>query len=87
MRSARSRRRRLPTSALLNLAEVAARLGVSRTTAWRLVSSGQIASVMVTESLRRVDPDDLARFIDERRSRGPVGDVVPLRKSPKEAPP
>jgi len=71
---------------LLNLAAVAARLGCSRTTAWRLVDSGAIPSIQITSSLRRVDADDLERFIDERRSRGPVADVVPLRTSRKGAP-
>jgi excisionase family DNA binding protein len=73
-------------SALLDLAAVASRLGISRTSAWRLVSSGAIASVQVTAKLRRVDAADLERFIDAHRSQ-PVADVAPLRKSRKEAPP
>ena len=64
---------------LLTLAEVGARLGISRTSVWRLVRSGDLPSVRITETLRRVDPDDLERWIDERRQRRPSAEVVPLR--------
>jgi excisionase family DNA binding protein len=68
-------------SALLNLAEVAARLGISRTSAWRLVCrDGEIPSVRVTSSIRRVDADDLERWIDERRERPAPAVVVPLQQ-------
>ena len=53
--------------ALLNLGQVAQVLGCSRTTVWRLVSSGELPSVKITSSLRRVDPEDLERWIDQRR--------------------
>jgi excisionase family DNA binding protein len=63
---------------LLNLGEVATRLSVSKTTAWRLLKSGAIPSIEVTSKLRRVDERDLERFIDERRGRADHADVVPL---------
>ena len=65
---------------LLTLAEVGARLGISRTSVWRLVRSGDLPSVRITETLRRVDPDDLARWIDERRERSAPASVVPLSR-------
>jgi excisionase family DNA binding protein len=66
---------------LLNLAQVAARLGVSRTTAWRLVTSGALPSVAVTSSIKRVDESDLERWIDERRGqRSAPASVVPLKQ-------
>ena len=65
---------------LLNLAQVAQRLGVSRTTAWRLVTSGDLPSIKVTETIRRVDPDDLQDWIESRRERSEPRAVVPLRQ-------
>ena len=67
-------------SALLTIAGVAARLSVSRTTAWRLISSGAIPSVRVTHALRRVDPADLEAWIEGRRERGPSGKIVELHR-------
>jgi excisionase family DNA binding protein len=69
-----------PVPPLLNLAGVASRLGVSRTTAWRLVASGEIPSVRVTDTLRRVDPADLEEWIEARRDRGRSAKVVALRR-------
>ena len=67
-------------TALLGLAEVAARLNVSRTTAWRLVQSGEIPSIPITPTLRRVDPQDLEEWIASRRERGPTpADIVQLK--------
>jgi excisionase family DNA binding protein len=68
-------------SELLTLEEVAQRLHVSRTTCWRLVRNGDLPSVRITGSVRRVDSDDLEAWIDERRERGrPLADVVTLQR-------
>jgi excisionase family DNA binding protein len=66
-------------TSLLNIAEVADRLHVSRTTAWRLISTGAIPSVKVTDSIRRVDASDLEEWISERREQRPSARVVALR--------
>lgn len=65
---------------LLNLAEVADRLGVSRTTCWRLISNGEIPSVRITSTLRRVDPADLESWIASRRETPGAATVLPLAK-------
>jgi excisionase family DNA binding protein len=54
---------------LLGVRDVAARLGVSVRTAWTLISLGQIPTVKVGPRATRVHPQDLERFISERRAR------------------
>jgi excisionase family DNA binding protein len=66
-------------TSLLNLSQVAERLGISRTSAWRLVATGDLPSIRVTETLRRVDADDLEAWISERREQRPAAKVVALR--------
>jgi excisionase family DNA binding protein len=54
---------------LLSVREVAAQLGVSTATIYKLVEKGDLPNVRVANAIR-VAPRDLARFIDLRRSGG-----------------
>lgn len=69
------------SGALLNLGQVAERLGVSKTTAWRLVERGELPSVRITGTMRRILPEDLEAFIAARREVGGGEGVVPLRRA------
>lgn len=54
-------------SALLTYAQAGERLGVSESSVSRLVQAGDLPVVRVSDTIRRIDPADLARYIDERR--------------------
>ncbi|MHB8419120.1 MAG: helix-turn-helix domain-containing protein [Myxococcales bacterium] len=54
---------------LLTVREVAARLHVSTATVYALADRGELAHVRVSNAIR-VDPVDLAAFIEARRRRG-----------------
>ena len=49
--------------------EIARRLGVSRPTVNRLIRSGRLASVRITDQILRVRPDVLQRFIADAEAR------------------
>lgn len=48
---------------MLSVSEVAAELGCGRDTVYTLIASGQLASVLVGERLRRIRRPDLERYI------------------------
>ena len=50
---------------MLSVAEVATELGCGRDTVYALLASGQLASVRISDRLRRVRRVDLIRFVDE----------------------
>ena len=52
---------------LLTVEEAARRLRVGRTTAYRLVAEGQLASIQIGH-LRRIPVDALTTFVRERRA-------------------
>lgn len=52
---------------LLRVSQVAERLSLSRSEAYRLVAAGDLASVTIRRAIR-VKPEDLQAFIDQRRS-------------------
>lgn len=52
---------------LIDVREVARRLGIGRTSAWNLLQRGDIRSVRIGKS-RRVAIADLAAYIDQLRS-------------------
>ncbi len=54
-------------SRCLSIREVAAELGISRTTAWELVKEGQLPAVRITPRCLRVAREDLERFIQSHR--------------------
>lgn len=54
---------------LLSVREVAAQLGVSTASVYRLCDRGELAHVRISNAYR-VHPDDLDRFIDQRRRQG-----------------
>lgn len=58
------------TDRLLKLAEVAERLSISRTAAYRLAASGELRSVRFGKSTVRVLPADLDDFIVKHRANG-----------------
>lgn len=61
-----------PLEPLLHAKEAARVLGISERTFWSLVSGGKLPVVRLSARCVRVDPKDLAEFIDARRS-APVG--------------
>jgi len=61
-----------PMPVLLDLDDVAVRLGVSRRSVQRLVADGSLPTVTLG-SARRVHVDDLSDFLDSLRSTRPAG--------------
>jgi excisionase family DNA binding protein len=57
---------------LLTVRQVASKLGVSTATVYKLAERGELPHLRVSNAIR-VAPDDLARFIGERRRSGPTG--------------
>lgn len=55
-------------SALLDVAAVADRLGVSRRTVERMATDGAIPSVRISDRIIRFDPADVAAFIASRKT-------------------
>jgi excisionase family DNA binding protein len=53
---------------LLDVGEVADQLSVSRQSVWKLIRSGHLAAVRISERRIRIHPDDLKRFVDEQRA-------------------
>lgn len=56
---------------LLSPAEVASRLGVSRDVVYDHIRSGDLPTIRIgtgTRQLHRIAPDELARFINDRRA-------------------
>jgi len=53
---------------LLRIREVADRLSLRPRAAYRLLSTGALPSVRLNQRSLRVDPEDLQRFIDDRRT-------------------
>jgi excisionase family DNA binding protein len=63
-------------SSLLTVPEVAARLRVSRSTAWRLVHRGDLRAVKIGSGPHapvRVDPAELESFLQSSRRQPPAG--------------
>lgn len=56
---------------LLRVEEAALRLGVGRTSLYRLISAGEIESVQIG-GLRRIPVPCLVEYVDRLRSRGPT---------------
>jgi excisionase family DNA binding protein len=52
---------------LLTVEEAARRLRIGRTTAYRLVAEGQLASIQIGH-LRRIPVDAVAAFVQDRRA-------------------
>lgn len=55
---------------LLTVEEAAERLSISRAQMWRLIGSGDVASLHVGR-LRRVEPEALARYVARMRGQQP----------------
>jgi excisionase family DNA binding protein len=56
------------TTALLNVDDVAARLGISRSHAYRLIASGEIAVTRISRGVVRVTEEALAEFVAAKTS-------------------
>jgi excisionase family DNA binding protein len=56
---------------LLDLRQVADRLGCSAVTVRRLHEAGQLAAVKISPRLIRFEPDEVARYIESRRRQSP----------------
>lgn len=52
---------------LLRVSQVAERLALSRSEAYRLVGAGELPAITIGRAVR-VRPEDLTQFIDQRRS-------------------
>lgn len=57
---------------LLLVSEAAERLGLSRTTVYSLIDSGELPTVRFGRAVR-VDPTDLAALIERRKTKAEVG--------------
>jgi excisionase family DNA binding protein len=57
------------SSRLLDVDEVAARVGVARRTVWGWISDGSLPVVKLGSRLVRIAERDLERFVEERRER------------------
>lgn len=57
------------TPRLLRIEDVAARLAVSRSMAWRLVASGDLRSIRIGGAIR-IRPADLEAFIANQKHEG-----------------
>jgi excisionase family DNA binding protein len=69
-------------SSLLTVPEVAARLSVSRSTAWRLVHRGVLQAVKIGSGPHapiRVDPAELENFLHSSRRKPAAGAAGPQR--------
>lgn len=55
---------------LLSLPEVARYLGIARSTAYLLARKGELPSIRIARRVVRVRPQDLERFVAQRRVGG-----------------
>jgi excisionase family DNA binding protein len=72
-------------SSPLMVPEVAARLSVSRSTAWRLVHRGAIAAVKIGSGPHapvRIDPAELEDFLNSSRRKPPATGAADPPRSP-----
>lgn len=69
------------TRELWTVAQTAEALGCSERTVHRLVESGQLPSVNVSVRLTRIDPDDVAAYIESRRRK--VAALQQAQKKPR----
>jgi excisionase family DNA binding protein len=53
---------------LLRIREAAEKLAISERTAWSLIQRGELPVVRVSKASPRIDSDDLADFIRERKT-------------------
>jgi excisionase family DNA binding protein len=68
-------------TSLLTVSEVAARLNISRSTAWRLVHSGELPARRIGSqrgSPIRIDPAELAAFVESH----PADEAAAFPRSP-----
>lgn len=61
---------------MLTIRDVAAELGCGRDTVYRLLASGQLPSVLISDRLRRVRRSDLLAFIEALAASRPVPAVT-----------
>ena len=66
---------------LWTMAQTAEALGCSERTVNRLVESGQLPTVNVSVRLTRIDPDDVAAYIESRRRK--VAALQQAQKRPR----
>lgn len=66
---------------LWTVAQTADALGCSERTVHRLVESGQLPCVNVSVRLTRIDPDDVAAYIESRRRK--VAALQQVQKKPR----
>jgi prophage regulatory protein len=69
---------------MLNIREVAAKIGISRSTLYELVNDGRFPpAVRVTERVRRWPESDAANFIAEQVQARDAATTKPARRAPK----
>lgn len=69
------------TRELWTVGQAAQALGCSEDTVRRLIASGQLACVNVSVRLTRIDPDDVAAYIESRRRK--VAALQQAQKRPR----
>ena len=72
-RTIRATRTADPACLLLTVEQAAYRLGIGRSTAYQLISTGQLTSIRIGH-LRRVPVEALAAFVDSMKNATQVGD-------------
>jgi excisionase family DNA binding protein len=82
-RTNRATRTADPACLLLTVEQAAYRLGIGRSTAYQLISTGQLTSIRIGH-LRRVPVDALAAFVESMKNGaqvadGPFGTTVAAR--------
>lgn len=58
----------MPTETLYKVPEVAERLGLGRTTVYRLIASGEIESIVIGERARRIPASAVDQYIERVRA-------------------